>query len=274
MNYAFFGTPRFAALVLEELISHGLVPRALIANPDRPVSRKQVMTPPLTKKLLLSRLPEVPIFQPEQPLLIVEALRALQCDLFIVAAYAQILPKEIISLPKWGTLGVHPSLLPRHRGSSPIQTAILEGDTETGVSIYELDEKMDHGPIAAQRTLPIDASSTYLSLETALAKIGGELVADLMVQFKSSLPVLTPQEHGAATFTKKFATNDGLVRPGVDTPALIARKIRALNPEPGVFTINGTERIKYLEASFVDEHYMVTKIQRAGKKPETARIKL
>ncbi len=274
MNYAFFGTPRFAALVLEELISHGLVPRALIANPDRPVSRKQVMTPPLTKKLLLSRLPEVPIFQPEQPLLIVEALRALKCDLFIVAAYAQILPKEIISLPKWGTLGVHPSLLPRHRGSSPIQTAILEGDTETGVSIYELDEKMDHGPIAAQKTLPTDETSTYLSLEAALAKIGGELMAGVMAQFENGAPARTPQEHTAATFTKKFRTSDGLVHPGVDAPRSIARKIRALNPEPGVFIVNGDERIKYLEVSHIDGHYMVTKIQRAGKKPEAARIEL
>ncbi|MBI2594734.1 MAG: methionyl-tRNA formyltransferase, partial [Candidatus Colwellbacteria bacterium] len=135
-RYVFFGTPRFAAIILEKLINTGIPPVALVCNPDKPVGRKQVITPPPTKTCILkqeSRIKnKIQIFQPEELGMIRDSLFTLQPDVFIVAAYAKILPKKILEIPRLGTIGVHPSLLPKYRGPSPIQSAILAGEEETG----------------------------------------------------------------------------------------------------------------------------------------------
>lgn len=188
MKFAYFGTPRFAAIVLEKLIAKDFIPDTVVTNPDRPVGRRKMVTPPPVKQVLLEQdesiRERIHLFQPEHskelPL-----IPGGPYDLFIVAAYGFILPKELLALPRRGVIGVHPSLLPRHRGASPIQTTILEGDREAGVSLFLVDEKVDHGPVIAEEPLDgFDVSSIdYLGLHDALAELGGNLLARTLPDF-------------------------------------------------------------------------------------------
>src|SRR3989344_7471855 len=153
MKYVFFGTPNFATRVLEGLINGGNPPSVLVCNPDKPVGRKKIITPPPTKQLILNREVPMNIFQPgsvkELSDLSDELFR--ECDFGVVAAYGQIIPRKVIDSARLGIIGVHPSILPKLRGASPIQGAILEGYEETGVSLFMLDEEVDHGPVLVQR---------------------------------------------------------------------------------------------------------------------------
>jgi methionyl-tRNA formyltransferase len=174
MNYLFFGTPKFAAIILQKLILSGLVPRAIVCNPDRPVGRKKIITPPPTK-LLIGQF-DIPVLQSETPINLQSQISNLKPDLFIVAAYSQLLPKEILEIPCLGTIGVHPSLLPKYRGATPIQTAVLNGDEETGVSLFLIDEKMDHGEILASSKYQVSSTDNYDSLLEKLAELGANLL--------------------------------------------------------------------------------------------------
>lgn len=277
MRYVFFGTPEFAAIALEELIRAGFPPVALVANPDRPVGRKKIITPPATKSLILERLPDAKIFQPEKASEIEDELKSLDTDLFIVAAYAKILPQRILDIPKHGTLGIHPSLLPNYRGSSPIQTAILNGEKETGVSIYILDKETDHGPVLGEEKLPCE-NVPFRELMPQLAKLGGALAARLAPEYISDRIIPQEQEHTRATFTKKFSTQDGFISfddlakaQAEDTE--LARSVHhlvlALNPEPGTWTEKDGKRFKILETEVDGPKLLIRRIQKEGETPKT-----
>jgi len=270
MKYIFFGTPDFAAIILEKLIKVGFIPEAVICNPDRPVGRKKIITPPPTK--ILAQKNNIKVLQPE----VLDSsfkiqVSSFQPDFAIVAAYAQIIPKEILDIPRLGTIGVHPSLLPKYRGSSPIQTAILNGDEETGVSLYLMDEKMDHGTIIAQKVSSIQGVS-FCELYERLANLGVDLLIETLPKFLKNEITPLLQNESQATYTKKFITEDGRVDLGKDDPLLIERKIRALNSEPGVFTFMDGKRVKLLEARISDGKVVITKIQTEGKKPQISSI--
>jgi len=274
MNYkfAFFGTPRFAEIILEELIAQGLIPSVVICNPDRPVGRKKIITPPPTK--LLAQKHNITISQPES--LTHYTLPITNYDFFVIAAYGKIIPKEVLNAPKLGTIGIHPSLLPKYRGASPIQTAILDGDEETGVSLFLTDEKVDHGKIIAEDTTIILANDTYLSLETRLAKLGAELLIKTIPDYINGKIIPKEQDEGEATFTKKFETQNGFISPEILDAALqgekafwIHKKICALNPEPGVWTVRNKKRMKLLESELMGEKLVLKKIQIEGKTPQT-----
>ncbi len=257
MKYAFFGTPRFAAIVLEKLISAGMSPAMVVCNPDKPVGRKQIITAPPTK--ILAQKYAIPVFQPEhldEPDL--EYLRKENFDFAIVAAYAKILPEKILKIPKKGMIGVHPSLLPKYRGTTPIQSVILNGETETGTTLFLIDRKVDHGPIFASEKATITGSETYLSLEEKLGRLSGELLVATLPKFLTDKIDLTSQNNTDATVTKKFKTEDALVDLATEDPSLLDRKIRALNPQPGVYVIKNKTRIKILDRET---------IQYAGKTP-------
>jgi methionyl-tRNA formyltransferase len=278
MRYIFFGTPRFAEIILDSLLRAGIPPVALVCNPDRPVGRKKIITAPETKKLVQEKKAGIQILQPEKiDGDFIERLRNLHPDFFIVAAYAKIIPKTVLDIPKLGTLGVHPSLLPKYRGASPIQSAILSGEKETGVAIYRMDEKMDSGEILAERGLSIADGETYPQLEEKLAELGGKLLVETVPRFINGEIKGTAQDGKAATFTKKFTTQDGFVTPDdlKDAEAgdpkkaeMIFRKIRALNPEPGVWTTKNEKRLKLLEAKIIDGTLALVKIQEEGQKPK------
>jgi methionyl-tRNA formyltransferase len=280
MRYIFFGTPDFAATVLHALVDAGHAPVLLVCNPDRPVGRKHAITAPPTKQLVANNKWPIAILQPEHlETTFIEELSALKPDVLVVAAYAKIIPHAVLRIPRLGTLGVHPSLLPRLRGASPIQSAILVAEPETGVTLYLMDEKMDHGPIVIARKLADydPANETYASLAPRLARLAGELVGEVMARSREGAIHGEPQNHAQATFTQKFKTEDGYVPEAdlilaqsgsVEHAERINRLIRALNPEPGVWTVQREKRVKLLEATLLDGRLKLDLIQVEGKKPQ------
>ncbi|OGY98623.1 MAG: hypothetical protein A2855_02120 [Candidatus Liptonbacteria bacterium RIFCSPHIGHO2_01_FULL_57_28] len=275
MRYVFFGSPRFAAIVLAGLLGK-MPPAAVVANPDKPVGRRQVLTPPAVKTMLLERDSDVGLLQPEKLAEIAPRLRELEPDIFVVAAYGKIIPKSILEIPRLGTIGVHPSLLPRYRGATPIQSAILGGEEKTGTTLYLMDAAVDHGPILASSALPVIGMS-YPELEAALAKLGGELLLEALPKVAAGEIKPQVQDESQATFTEKFETQDAFVpweelaraaSGDLDAAAVVWRKIRAFDPEPGAWTLKGEERIKLLRADLKDDALSLREIQRAGKMPE------
>jgi methionyl-tRNA formyltransferase len=277
MNYIFFGTPIFSARCLKVLVDHGMAPRAVVCNPDRPVGRKHIITPPPVKQFIAdSKLP-IPVFQPEKLDAKFQAeIKKFHPDLFVVFAYNKILRKDVLGIPRLGTVGVHPSLLPKYRGPSPFLSALLNGETKTGVTLYLLDEGVDSGPILAEsEPVPITGTDTFNSLGEKLADVGGNLLVEILPPFSMGMIRPAPQEDADATFTKKFGTDDGFVEPDYlsaaengDTQKAthLDRKIRALNPEPGVWTMRDGKRLKLLEAKIVNGALRLTITQREGEK--------
>lgn len=272
MNYAFFGTPRFAAIVLDRLIARGLRPSLIVANPDRPAGRKRTLQFPPTK--IIAQANHIELLQPNSPREIREQLLTGHYDLFLVAAYARIIPNDILSIPRLGTIGIHPSMLPKYRGSTPIQNAILAGDATTGVSLYQLDEKMDHGPIFGVREVSISDTDHYQDLEQKLALSGSDLFASLAPDILSGRLHPHPQDHSSATVTTKTATSDAFIAPAdlsaacsgnTDLARVILRKINAYDPEPGAWTMNGDRRLKLLSATIENGALKLTRIQYAGE---------
>jgi len=281
MKYIFFGTPEFAAIILEKLIKAGMPPALVICNPDRPVGRKKELTPPPTK--ILAQKHGIPVWQPEsldlKPFTL--NLGEIRPDFGVVAAYAKILPKEIIEAFPKGIIGVHPSLLPKYRGAAPIQSSILAGEEKTGTTLFLLDEKVDHGPILAQRELPSPIRQSlianYQILVRQLAELSGDLLVENLPKFAEGRIKPAEQSHDEATFTKKFTGEDGFVsdeilrsaqNDGGGEAVAVDRKIRALNPEPGVYAIENGKRVKLLEAKLENGKLRLKKIQIEGEKPK------
>ncbi|MBI5421195.1 MAG: methionyl-tRNA formyltransferase [Parcubacteria group bacterium] len=279
MKYVFFGTPDFAVTILEHLIEAGYVPSAIVTNPDRPVGRKHTITPPLVKKWILEQegLKDIPVFQPEKLSEIKDDLAALEPDIFIVAAYGKLIPKSVLDIPKHGSLNVHPSLLPKYRGPTPIQTAILNGDKETGVTIMLLDEKMDHGQILKiskyefprqERGSPEAAISNYdyPTLSKELAELGAKTLIDVIPDWLEGKIKPVPQDDALAIYTKIYKGEDGLL--DFNKPAEeLDCKVRALNQEPGTYFMKDGKRIKVLKAHVENNVLILDTIQIEGKKP-------
>lgn len=273
MKYIFFGTPEFASIILEKLIKDGVPPVALVCNPDKPVGRKKVITPPPAK--VVAEKGGIKVFQPERlDEEFLKQLRELGAYLYVVAAYAKILKKNLLDIPRLGVIGVHPSPLPKYRGSSPIQTAIMNQEKETGVSLFMIDEKIDHGPVLSTRNISI-AAKNYKELEKALAELSAEMLIEVLPRFAKGEIKPIVQNESEATFTKKFETEDGLIeysdldkaqKVEMDLARKINAKIKALNPEPGAYTIKDGKRIKLLNSRVTDRLELL-EIQPEGKKP-------
>lgn len=278
-RYIFFGTPRFAEIVLGGLIDAGFMPTALVCNPDRPLGRRRIVTPPPTKLLAMKTSSNIDVLQPETlDEGFMRRLQVLEPDFFVVAAYAKIIPHMLLALPRLGVLGTHPSLLPAYRGATPIQSVILAGETKTGSTIYRMDEKMDHGPIFAQGEIPLNALTTnYLALEKRLAELSAQLLIKTIPDFLHTTAASYAQDESHATFTKKFTTENGFIEASEldaaiagnsDKAELIVRTINALNPEPGVWTLQNGRRIKLLEARMDAGALRLIAIQEDGQKPK------
>ena len=269
LRFAYFGTPEFASIILEELFVKGFTPSLIVTQPDKPKGRKLVLTPSEVKAWGEAHGAHVltPMKMRDEDFL--NVLRAANCELFIVAAYGKILPKEVLDIPKYGVLNVHPSLLPKFRGSSPIESAILSDEKWTGVTIIELDEEMDHGPVIAQRERIIPHWPPRGSeLTRDLAHFGGSLLADVIPEWLNGLQAF-PQDHTRATFTKKISKEDGLLDLAGD-PTLNYRKIRALDEWPGTYFFvqkNAKDvRIKVTGAKLEEGKLVITKVIPEGKK--------
>lgn len=233
IKIVFWGTSEFAIPALAALCKDGRHIAAVVANPDEPAARRHIITPPPVKAWALAR--ALKVLQPTSPTAIEKELRDLAPDLFIVAAYGKLIPKKILDISELGALNIHPSLLPRWRGPAPIQYAILEGDAKTGVTIMQMDEQMDHGPIVAQRELAI-SKIKYKDLRDALAGTGAELLIETLPRWIRGELKPVPQDESHATYSKILTREDGRIdwsKPAEE----IGRMVRALNPWPGAWTV-------------------------------------
>ncbi|MBI2626913.1 MAG: methionyl-tRNA formyltransferase [Parcubacteria group bacterium] len=259
----FWGTDNFSIPILDSLIKSGYQILAIITTPDKPTGRKQTFTPPLLKSWIIKHESwDIEILQPEK---LTNDLRFkfqdLRPDLCIVASYGKIIPKEILEIPKFGFINVHPSLLPKYRGPTPIQTSILNGETQTGVTIMLVDELMDHGPTIVKHKTWIMEHDTYELLHDKLAKIGAELLIKTIPKWVKNEIKPVEQDHTQATFTKKFSREDGhldFLKPA----EYLDRQIRALNPEPGTW-ITTKSKVKNQKAKDSDKKEIIIKIIQA-----------
>ena len=239
----FFGTQDFAAAILKSLLDSETVSVDLVfTQPDRKVGRKQIVEESPVKKLALAN--GIAVQQPES--LKNLALSAYNLELGIVTQYGLIIPKNIIDSFPQGMINVHGSLLPKYRGASPIQAALINGEKETGVTIMLMDEKMDHGPILSQKEMSVDPDDTYAALAAKMAILGSKLLLDAITGYLSNKIRPQEQAHEQATFTKLLTKEGGLVDFN-KTNAEIYNQYRGLTPWPGIWTTLEGKRLKLLE---------------------------
>lgn len=244
MNIVFFGSPQTARLSLERLLEAGHSIPLVITQPDRPAGRGKKLR--ASEVARFAREMGVPLLQPRRirkDPSVREALAAAQPDLNVVVAYGQIIPSSLIYLPEFNSWNLHFSLLPAYRGAAPVQWAILKGEKQTGVTIFELDEKMDEGPLLAQKTVPIHAGESAQHLEQRLADIG----ADFMVEAVARIRELktTPQNHQSATYAPLLKKEDGRILWSRSAEE-IECQVRAFFPWPSTFTTWDNRRLKIL----------------------------
>ncbi len=242
LHILFLGTSSFAIPSLNTLAKE---PRfhvdAVITQPDRPIGRKQILTPPPTK--IAAQNLNLPVLQPEDLRKDFSALGLERPDFLVVVSYGQILSQEILDFPRIAPVNVHGSLLPRFRGASPIQHALLAGDKETGVTIQHMVKELDAGPILAQGKVTIEPRDTFVLLHDRLAAMGAELLQNTLIA--PLLPVPQPTE--GIVRCGKLDRKDGDVDPSSMTAEEIDRKVRALTPWPGVTMTFYGEPVKILE---------------------------
>jgi len=233
MRIVFLGSPAFAVPSLEALAAHYRVV-GVVTQPDRPAGRGRRLRPPAVR-LAAHRL-GLPILQPAR-LATPEALAAIRSwtpDLIVVAAFGQLLRTSLLDLPRLGCLNVHASLLPRWRGASPVQAAILAGDATTGVSLMRMDPGLDTGPLLAQRSVPIAPDDTGGSLASRLAELGAALLLETLPGYVSGSVQPTPQDDSHSTHAPLLRKTDGALSP-TDPALVLARKVRAYDPWPGTY---------------------------------------
>ena len=212
----------------------------------------------------------LPVFQPEKirDASAVERLRSIEPDLLVVVAYGQILSRSVLDTPRHGAVNVHASLLPRWRGAAPVARAILAGDRETGVSIMRMDEQLDHGPVLAMQSTPIEEGEDAAQLGRRLAGIGAQLLVDTLERLDDIRPV--EQDHARATVASKLTKEEGRLDWSRDARE-IDRRVRALQPWPGATFPTARGRVKVLRGHVEGERYVPDLVQRPGKKPAPAR---
>ncbi len=267
MNFIFFGSSQFSIFVLDELAKLGFTPSAIVTTPDKPQGRKLIMTPNVVKTWSLNH--GIKVYDPAKiDANFIEILKAESADVFIVASYGKILPKNLIELPPGNTLNIHPSLLPQYRGASPLQAAILNDTKHTGVSIMRIDEEMDHGPIVAQKEITVNEWPTYEVFEEMMAREGAILLATILPDWIAGKIAEKEQDHSAATYTKKSKKEDGLIDLSGD-PYVNFRKIQAYHQWPQAYFMiskNSKDmRVKITAASFSGGKLVIEKVIPEGK---------
>ena len=235
LRIIFMGTPEFAVPSLQALIDHGEEVAAVVCQPDKPKGRGRRLSPPPVKELALAA--AIPVLQPTKVRTpdFLEELRTFRPDFFVVTAYGRMLPGPLLNLPPLGTINVHGSLLPRYRGAAPVQWAILNGETETGITIMQMDEGMDTGDILLSGRLAIEPHDTAGSLAVKMAELGGRLLIDALERLKSGN--LPPQKQDESLATPAPPLSKDLSAIDWRRPAReISCQIRGLDPWPMAHT--------------------------------------
>lgn len=242
MRIVFWGTPEFATPPLRALIGEGFEVVAVVTQPDRPRGRsRSQLDPSPVKQVAMEE--GIAVLQPERPrgAEFVQALRDLDPDISVVVAYGHILPREVIELPRLGTLNIHASLLPRLRGAAPIQAAIADGFTETGVSIMRMVPALDAGPVVHVLTTPIEPDETGGELTLRLSELGATALIEALALMELGEAREQPQDDALATYAKKIEREDARIDWSLDAE-IVARRIRAYDPKPGAWgVLNGVE---------------------------------
>jgi len=270
LKIAFFGTPDFTTDFLTMLSEGGYTPSLIVTNPDRPVGRGMHVHTPLPK--LWAQQHAVTVLQPEKlDDAFFEALQVSQWDLFIVIAYGKIIPERVINLPTHGTINLHYSLLPKYRGATPVESAILHGDTTTGITFQHMRFKLDTGPILLQKEFAIDPTDTTLTLRHKLNQEALLLFPTVLQNIFNNIVVPIEQIEEHASHCKKIAKEDGEISLDEDD-AVLDRKYRAYMPWPGLyFFVTKHEkqiRVKINEAMFEDDQFKIISVTPEGGKPQ------
>ena len=248
MRVLFWGTPEFATPALRALLGEGFDVAAVVTQPDKPVgrSRSQLQPPPVKLVALEEGLP---VLQPEKPRgpEFIAQLRSLAPDVSVVVAYGHILSKEVIDLPKLGTLNIHASLLPEYRGAAPIQAAIRDGLEWTGVSIMRMEPKLDAGPVILQLGTTVNADETYGELALRLSELGAAALIEALTLMDLGAAKETPQDDALASYAGKIDRDSTRVDWNKDA-VTISRLIRAYDPRPGAYGKLGASEVKLFGA--------------------------
>lgn len=251
MRIIFMGTPEFAVRPLDALVSDGYDILSVCTQPDELVGRGRVLSESPVKKAALQN--KLPVFQPVslKPSDVREQLAGMKPDAIIVAAFGQILPQSVLEIPPFGCINIHPSLLPRFRGVSPIPAAILSGDQFTGTSIMLMDKGVDTGPVLARAQLPVSSDDTTGSLTEKLSRISAQLLLDVLPRWFRKEIKLQLQSDVGATYTKMLTKEVGEIDwhlPAVE----LWRRVRAYQPWPGCYTRWQGKQLKLLETKPLD----------------------
>ncbi|MBU3922984.1 methionyl-tRNA formyltransferase [Patescibacteria group bacterium] len=282
------GTPEFAEKIFRKsysVLQNNFEITHIITAQDKPIGRKQILIPSPVKQFAQEK--NIPILQPDKirKQEWIEKLKQLNPELIILCAYGQIIPKEILDIPKYGALNIHPSLLPKYRGASPIHQAILNGDESTGITLMLMDEQMDHGNIISQKEYKIKNNITYKELENELTDIALNLLIESLLNWIKNQKSIE-QDHEKATFCKMIKKQDGQIDWN-NTAEQIHRKIRAYHVWPIAYTMFKNKQLKILEAETKKENtnnqsgtvlndlniqtkdniLIIKKLQLEGKKP-------
>ena len=282
LNFVFFGTPDVASETLEILKQSGFLPSLIVTSSDKPQGRKMIITPPPVK--VWAEKNKIPYIQPEKNAELLsmfsseefglavrseKKLKEAKHDLFIVVAYGKIISEDILKIPKFGSINIHYSLLPKYRGASPVESAILNGEVETGVTIQKMVYKMDAGEILAQEKVKIDATLQAPELRKRLIKLGGELLVKVLktpsASGHSPFTGGEEQDESQATFCKKIKKEDGLLDLN-DDPVKNYNKFRAYAGWPRTFFFKNGKRIIITDAALENGKFIIKKIIPEGGK--------
>ena len=269
INFIFFGTPDVSAETLEILKKNAYIPSLIITSPDAKKGRGLHLEQSATASFAEKN--NIPCLKPEK--LNEEftlKLSTFNFELFAVVAYGKIIPEKILNMPKFGSINIHYSLLPKYRGASPVESAILNGDTETGITIQKMAFKMDAGPIIAQEKISIFSDEKAPDLRKRLIKTGGKLLVKTLSNLQKSmevgLPYGLPQNESEATYCKKIKKEDGLVNLEEEPPSVLYNKFRAYASWPRTFFFKNGKRIIITQARLENNKFVIEKIIPEGKK--------
>lgn len=286
LNFVFFGTPDVASETLEILKQNGYLPSLIVTSPDARSGRKMIITPPPVK--IWAEKNNISYIQPEklnteeiydvftassqadEPRKAIRQQADMRdskniIDFFLVVAYGKIIPEKIINMPKLGSINIHYSLLPKYRGASPVESAILNGDTETGVTIQKMVFELDRGSVIAQEKVSILPNEKSPDLRKRLIKLGGELLVKILPEFTAGKIKTILQNENLASICKKIKKEDGLVNLN-DSAITNYNKFRAYAFWPRTFFFKDGKRIIITDAEFVNGEFVIKKVIPEGKK--------
>lgn len=254
MKTVFMGTPDFAVPPLKALVEAGYEVTAVVTQPDKPKGRGKTMMPtPVKAEALLH---EIPVYQPQKIRKneeFLETLRQIDPDIIIVAAFGQIIPKEVLELPKYGCINIHASLLPKYRGAAPIQQAVIDGEKESGVTIMQMGEGLDTGDMISKIVIPLDKEETGGSLFGKLAQAGAELLIKTLPSIEQGTAVREKQPEESPTPYAAMITKQQGLMDFSKTAEELERLVRGMNPWPSAYTFLNGKTLKVWKCKISEE---------------------